>query len=234
MAQFVMTCDDFGRDEYTNSAVFSLSKKQPNVCASLMLNAPKTLAAVKLAKENSIMVGLHLNFDSILKRGQFGLDERDIIKIPPYFFNKSIMERVREETVAQIKQVLAYGIQPAYIDSHHHSHLFLSLLPYVLDMARDYNIMNVRFYSRFYSNDTDAALALEIIDAMRFKHPAALIPLPELSAAMNKFDDKGTYEIMVHPQVLGPNSENWRTADYERALSIVNDNEYEIISRTKK
>ena len=232
MAQFVMTCDDFGRDEYTNAAVVDLAKKQPNVCASLMLNAPHTMNALDIAKNKKLTVGLHLNFDNILKRYEFGLNEQGIIKIPPYFFNKSIMERVREETVAQIKQAQSYGFQPAYIDSHHHSHLFLSLLPYVLDMARDYNIMNVRFYSQFYSNDTDAALALEIIDAMRFKHPANLIPIHELGAA-NKFDDNDTYEIMVHPQIKGEYSEAWRMSDYEAAAAVIkSSSQYKIVTRS--
>jgi predicted glycoside hydrolase/deacetylase ChbG (UPF0249 family) len=61
-------------------------------------------------------------------------------------FRLSRQERVAiyEELRMQLERVLATGIQPSHLDSHHHSHTEWAIAPLVCRLARNYGIRRIR------------------------------------------------------------------------------------------
>jgi predicted glycoside hydrolase/deacetylase ChbG (UPF0249 family) len=53
-------------------------------------------------------------------------------------------EAIYEELRMQLERVLATGIRPSHLDSHHHSHTEWAIAPIVCRLARDYGIRRIR------------------------------------------------------------------------------------------
>ena len=61
-------------------------------------------------------------------------------------FRLSRQERgaIYEELRMQLERVLAAGIRPSHLDSHHHSHTEWAIAPLVCRLARDFGIRRIR------------------------------------------------------------------------------------------
>jgi predicted glycoside hydrolase/deacetylase ChbG (UPF0249 family) len=156
-SRLIVNADDFGYDEAVNGAIMSGFEASLLTSTSIMANMPGFDHAVGLIRRHSFLqqkVGLHLN----LTEG-FPLS-RPLMACPTFcgeggrliydrdrsLFRLSRQERVAiyEELRMQLERVLATGIQPSHLDSHHHSHTEWAIAPLVCRLARNYGIRRIR------------------------------------------------------------------------------------------
>ena len=131
MNKLIINSDDFGYSRAINHAIIDTHQEGILTSTTLMSNTPGFEHAVKLAKENPKMgVGVHLvlTFLKPLRQDVPSLvDEKgDFYRPDAYRSGLAIVdvEDLYKEWDAQIQKVLAAGIQPTHLDSHHHAHTF--------------------------------------------------------------------------------------------------------------
>ena len=124
---------------------------------SIMANMPGFDHAVGLVRRHPVLqqkVGLHLNLTEgfPLSRALMacpifcGEDGRLIYDRDRSLFrlNRKEREAVDSELRMQLERVLAAGIRPSHLDSHHHSHTEWAIAPLVCRLARSYDIRRIR------------------------------------------------------------------------------------------
>lgn len=155
--KLIINADDFGYSIVVNRAILQSFQRSLISSTSLMANMPGFEDAVSLVHTHSFLrdhIGLHLNLTegyplttSIRScptfcdaAGQFTYDRKRSL----FHLNREESGYVYAEMKAQIERLLAAGIQPTHLDSHHHVHTEWALAPLVCRLARTYNISRVR------------------------------------------------------------------------------------------
>ncbi len=152
----IFTADDFGLADALNAAVVLAHRRGLLSCASLMAAAPRTPAALGLARDlPGLCLGMHLT----LIQGQAVLppkavphlvDSRGFFPNDPvatgwrYFCRPGLMPEIRRELAAQIETVLKAGLPVWHLNGHVNLHLHPCIFPVVADLAREYAIPAVR------------------------------------------------------------------------------------------
>lgn len=155
--KLIINADDFGYSIVVNRAILQSFQRSLISSTSLMANMPGFEDAVSLVHTHTFLqdhIGLHLNLTEgypltpdirrcptfcdpsglfIYKRAQY-----------PLYLTHEERDYVYTEMKAQIEKVLAAGIQPTHLDSHHHIHTEWAIAPLVCRLARIYNIPRVR------------------------------------------------------------------------------------------
>jgi chitin disaccharide deacetylase len=156
-SRLIVNADDFGYSEEVNRAILSGFESSLLTSTSIMANMPGFDDAVGLVRRHTLLaekVGLHLN----LTEG-FPLS-RTLMAFPGfcgeggrfvYHRNRSLFRLNRNELAAvydelrmQMERVLAAGIRPTHLDSHHHVHTEWAIAPLVCRLARSYGIRRIR------------------------------------------------------------------------------------------
>lgn len=148
MNKLIINSDDFGYSRGINHAVIDAHQEGILTSATLMANTPGFEHAVKLAKENpSLGVGVHLVLtflEPLLDDVPSLVDENGQFNRPSIYRSGDAiadLDELYREWDAQIQKVLAAGIQPTHLDSHHHSHTFNEHhLQVFLELARKYDL----------------------------------------------------------------------------------------------
>jgi predicted glycoside hydrolase/deacetylase ChbG (UPF0249 family) len=156
-SRLIVNADDFGYSEAINRAILSGFKSSLVTSTSIMANMPGFDDAVGLVGENDLLgqkVGVHLNLTEgfALSRSLAGCaafcaeDGRLIYRRDRSLFRLGRKERVAvyEELRMQLERVLATGIRPTHLDSHHHVHTEWAIAPLVCRLARTYGIRRIR------------------------------------------------------------------------------------------
>ena len=154
--KIIINCDDLGASLNVNDRIFELMEQRRVTSATLMMNGPGAEDAVqRIGKFRGCSFGVHLNLTEFSPlTGQTGLlpllddhgefngtarrHPRDIS------LTASIRARVYAEWCAQIERALALGVPISHIDSHHHVHTRLSLLPVLHRLRQRFGIRKVR------------------------------------------------------------------------------------------
>lgn len=153
--KLIVNADDFGYSRGVNFGIIDAYQLGVVRSCTIMANMPAFDHAVQLAQDNpGLGVGVHLNLTCGVPltkaQGLTGPDglftKKDelfssIGKVPP--------ASVEEEWEAQIGKAIECGIQPDHLDSHHHVHMLLPVLPIFLKLARKYHLP-VRLFGREY------------------------------------------------------------------------------------
>jgi hypothetical protein len=131
MNKLIINSDDFGFSRAINHAIIDTHQKGILTSTSLMTNTPGFKHAVKLAKENpKLGVGVHLvltHAEPLRADVPSLIDENGSFYRPDaYRAGLAIAEpeELFKEWDEQIQKVIAAGIQPTHLDSHHHAHAF--------------------------------------------------------------------------------------------------------------
>lgn len=156
-SRLIVNADDFGYNESVNRAIVKGFESAFVTSTSIMANMPGFDHAVGLVNQHPFLqgsVGLHLNLtegfplsralpDCPLFCGEGG---RLIYDRDRSLFRLSRKERdaVYEEFQMQLERVVAAGIRPVHLDSHHHSHTEWAIAPLVCRLARQYDIRRIR------------------------------------------------------------------------------------------
>jgi len=156
-SRLIVNADDFGYSVAVNRAIMSSFESALLTSTSIMANMPGFDHAVGLIRRHPFLqqkVGLHLNLTegfplsrTLMACPTFcGEDGRLIYDRDRSLFRLGRREReaVYEELRTQLERVLAAGIRPSHLDSHHHVHTEWAIVPLVCRLARRYDIRRIR------------------------------------------------------------------------------------------
>ena len=155
--RLIVNADDFGYSEAVNRAILCGFESSLLTSTSLMANMPGFDHAVGLIRQHPFLqhnVGLHLNLTEGYPLSRSlpacpifcGKGGRLIYDRERSLFRLGRRERVAvyEEMETQLQRVLAAGIRPTHLDSHHHTHTEWAIAPLVCRLARANGIGRVR------------------------------------------------------------------------------------------
>lgn len=244
MKKLIINADDFGLHENINLGIITGHTQGCITSATIMAGGPAFFHAAALAADcRSLGVGVHLTLVGgypAAKPEQIPtLIDREgrLYAKYPLFLRKFCTaavrpEDVRREFVAQVKKVLAAGIEITHLDSHQHLHVVPGIIDIVIDIAREFHIRAIRipaeplFYFGGFRPSAGRLIGrsgLSILAALaRGKARRARLAVPdhffgmlaggsmEERLLMNIIDSlpDGSSEIMLHPglanEVLQP------------------------------
>lgn len=147
MKTLIINADDFGYSRGVNYAIVDCHRRGILTSTTIMPAMPGFDHAVQLARENpSLGIGVHLTLTCgrplldghqtlVMENGEFprlGFYEDPQTEVS--------LDEVRAEWRAQIEKVLAAGIKPTHLDSHHHIHTYKGLTGLFLEFADAYRL----------------------------------------------------------------------------------------------
>jgi predicted glycoside hydrolase/deacetylase ChbG (UPF0249 family) len=221
--RLIVNADDFGFTRDVNAGIVEAHRGGILTATTLMANGDAFEDAVALARESpSLDVGCHL----VLVQGRSVFDPSR--KLPGSLKNlvRAVMSRelpLYEEASAQVRRLIAAGIQPTHIDTHKHTHLLPPVLDVVARVAREFGIQWVRrpfdfgtgsgvrwgkriasMGMRFMSPRFTSALnGLETTDHFTGFLVAGTLTAERLADTLERLP-VGLTEFMCHPGRLGP------------------------------
>jgi predicted glycoside hydrolase/deacetylase ChbG (UPF0249 family) len=231
LSTLIINADDFGISSNVNRAILSSMEAGLVTSTSIMANMPGFEGAVEIVYAYPCMrdrVGLHLNLTQGRPLSQLILDHPRFCGPDGNFvFDRTrslfSLDRGEEEAIVQefrmqLDKVMAAGIRPVHIDSHHHMHSQWALAPLVSRLARDYGIPRIRltrnmgrqpnFVKRLYKLLLNTwRLGGEVGKTDYFGDIADLLHFSRHRWPVGKF-----IEVMVHPQY----DESGRLVDLDR------------------
>lgn len=237
MTKLIINADDFGYSKGVNFGIVEAYENGIVTSTTLMANMPGREHAAKLAKEHpGLGVGIHL----VLTCGSPVRDDvPSLINEQGEF--RSQMEwmkyaepaEIEREFSAQYKTVLALGLKPTHIDSHHHVHAHRKVAPIVTRLAEQYGLP-VRKFSNVYS---------EGVGHQKFHTTDVCLPdfydqgvtKENLIHMLDQVKGRDTVEIMCHPAYVDVALLNGSSYNVERVreLEILTDPEIRSAVRTR-
>jgi len=210
----VINADDFGMSPEINSAIVQAFKLGLISSATLLTNMPGFVDASAYLQDSMLVgrIGVHLNFveghpvtSGMTKLRRFCDENGMYYGLRPTAFHLHRVEAaaVEEEIRAQIATVVAMGITPSHIDSHHHAHTEWAIGRLVTKVAIDLSIPAVRLTRNCGAGMSFAKRVYKRAFNQRLKNlNLALTSIfgtaTDLSAIAPRH--AGPIEVEVHPQ----------------------------------
>lgn len=145
--RLIINADDFGYSVGVNHGIIDSYRRGVLTSTTLMPAMPGFEHAVGLAKENpGLGIGVHLTLTCgrPLLEGHKTLarENGDFPRKPYYLDERTVidLDEVEREWTAQIERVLAAGIVPDHLDSHHHIHTYKGCESVFYALARRYHL----------------------------------------------------------------------------------------------
>jgi predicted glycoside hydrolase/deacetylase ChbG (UPF0249 family) len=142
--RLIVNADDFGFTRDVNAGIIEAHRAGILTATTLMANGDAFDDAVALARETpSLDVGCHL----VLVQGRSVYDPSRALPATIAGLLRAVAQRripLYEEAAAQVRKLLAGGIEPSHIDTHKHTHLLPPVLDVVARVAREFGISFVR------------------------------------------------------------------------------------------
>ncbi|ABF41586.1 YdjC-like protein [Candidatus Koribacter versatilis Ellin345] len=208
----ILHADDLGISSVVNESVFCLLDEGRLTSASILANGPEFREAARLSKFfPHCSFGMHLNlteFAPLLPSAGLapflssdGSFQRKAI---PLRLDGQVQRAVVKEWRAQIACLRNAGVTISHIDSHHHIHTRLALLPCLLEVCAEEKIDRVRLRHTFTGNE---ALSRWRIDNLlynwtlrqSFTCTDEFGPLLAYVKGPHRLPESCTAELMVHP-----------------------------------
>ena len=211
----IINNDDFGASENLNYGIFLAFSNNLISSTTALVNFEEGLKdAVSYVKEGKIRpesVGLHLNLttgrpltkkmaanENFCEHGSFKPNRNRNI----FFLNRKDRKCVLEELEAQIlrfKEV--FGFNPSHLDSHHHIHTELAILPCAVRLAKKYKLNSIRLSQNLGSppNTIKRVYKKLINNYLKFNKFKVTDKFGGISGLdSSNFNSDLDYEIMVH------------------------------------
>ncbi len=155
--KFILNADDFGMSNAYNTAIMEGAQKGLLKSTSLVANGEAFDEAVEkvIPACPELGVGVHLNIiegKSLTKNlteltdanRTFNNSYGKLILKAYSPKNKDFMEQLRTEFCAQIDKIRDAGIKITHIDSHVHTHAIPPIFKLVCELAKEYDIKQIR------------------------------------------------------------------------------------------
>jgi hopanoid biosynthesis associated protein HpnK len=152
----IVTADDFGLHAAVNAAVAQATQAGVLTAASLMVAAPATAEAIRLARElPQLRVGLHL----VLTDGWPVLEPREIPDLVGqdgsladqmvldsfrYCASARMRSQLRAEIRAQFQAFAGSGLRLDHVNTHKHFHMHPGILNEILQIGREFGMSALR------------------------------------------------------------------------------------------
>lgn len=153
----ILHADDLGISTHVNDAIFALMEERKITSASILANGPAFDDAASRSRDfPQCSFGAHLNiteFKPIRPCDALRplLSPSDEFKHPPisFAFDNALRHAILDEWSAQVQRIQQAGVEITHIDSHHHTHTLLALLPVVKQLCAMHRISRVRIRQTF-------------------------------------------------------------------------------------
>ncbi len=219
----IINADDFGVSQLANQQTAEKMAAGAVTSATILANGAHFDQAVAMARElPQCSFGLHLNLTAgpplsdpralgpIL--GNDGCFTRSHLRSK---WDPKLLQAVYREFCAQVDKVMAAGITPSHLDSHHHIHYHPVVLGIVKMVQRKYGIRKLRLTKNLYSFHTCGRGKLLVKHcynlAIRNVYKSCCVDfftdLVDFYQAALQQRLSGTFELMAHPENLGDQDE---------------------------
>lgn len=191
--KLIVNADDFGLSRGVNFGIVDAMHHGIVRSTTLMASGPAFDHAVELGKRNEALgIGIHLTLTwgyPLVSGHKTLVDEQGRFhKLAYVESHPDCLDpaEIQIEFTAQIEKVLASGIRPTHLDSHHHVHMLPAHRQIIAAAARTYSLPYRgmgSFTDAFYGTELTAGRLLEMLEAYR---------------------GEGPLEVMCHPGYLDP------------------------------
>ena len=210
----VINADELGRSSDVNRAILYCFDQGLISSASIMANMPAFEEACSLVRAGGFedRIGVHLNLtqgralsEPIRLCPRFCTSDGVLGAMPRPVWRLSADESraIEVELSAQIEALLALGIEPSHLDSHHHSHTQWPVCTIVMQLARHYGVPTIRLSRNCGANPSFAKRAYKAMFNARLAHAGLsrtrYFGSSRDAATIARLD--GPIEIMVHPEL---------------------------------
>jgi len=213
MPPVVIVADDFGRDTSTTAAILQAFEAGLVSATSLLANMPSFEVAAAATHDRQLKgaVGVHLNLTEGTsltepirccrrfcdKDGAFRWTHRHVLKLEP-----DEIFAVSNEWRAQIQQIVAAGIRPAHLDSHHHTHTSWPFGTIAMALAREFKIPTIRLSRTFGPRPRPHVQLYKLLYNRRL-HRAGFSMMAHFGSVADVasilLSSRGPVEVMTHP-----------------------------------
>jgi chitin disaccharide deacetylase len=218
--QIIVNADDLGLSAPVNEAIFDTMERGYVTSSTMLANGAAIEEAVSQSRRfKHCSFGVHLNvtefhpltknadLSPILKNdGSFAGGGETIRSLS---ISSKLRQAIFEEWSAQINRLVALGLTPSHIDSHHLVHTMPALFPVLKRVQRRFGIRKVRITKNIYPTSANKSRALmfgKVIwnAALRRYFPTVttdgFTALDDFVDAVKDQQIRGrTLELMVHP-----------------------------------
>ncbi|UOE41367.1 ChbG/HpnK family deacetylase [Chryseobacterium suipulveris] len=251
MKKLIINADDFGFTLGANQAIFKAHTEGYLTHASLMANTEYFEDAVSLLPQcHGLKIGVHVTLtcgkslakESVLEKN----DNLDYTFVQLLLMRKSasVLKSIENEVEAQILKIKEQGIEISHIDGHEHIHIIPSINKIVRRLAKKYQIERVReinenFFEslRFNRKNTTVAniiklLLLKTLSLFNEKSSSVgfysmlntcNITAENLFPFLDKSKRYNTVEVMLHPSIIGADSNEYLQTLAPRFRTFIND-----------
>lgn len=219
MKKLILNADDFGYSYGVNYGILESHLRGILTSTTLMAGMPGFDHAVSLAKAHPTLgVGVHLTLTCgrPVLGGHKTLTEATgtFHSLSFYKQEDTVLDQneVYDEWKAQIEKVLASGIEPTHLDSHHHVHIFKGLEAVFVRLAKEYRLpVRNSKPSRTDGMIDGVPCPNCLIDFIESSNVHFHTPLPEYAVGIwdcmqrivrEAFETMDTVEVMCHPAYL--------------------------------
>ncbi|WP_195574659.1 carbohydrate deacetylase [Paenibacillus sp. 1001270B_150601_E10] len=210
----IINADDFGMSESINHGIITAYRAGAITSTTLMANEAAFMNAVHLSRSfPALGVGLHFNLTSGKALSPPSLIPSLVDSAGSFTMQKHLWraEHIEVELESQYNRLLAEGLSPTHIDSHHHIHLELDTVYNVVTEFAFRHSLPTRLHplskNRLYPPQTTNFIILDT-----YHEQSDMDKLLRHLSSLRK----GTTEIMCHPGPLVRSS----AERYESELSV--------------
>lgn len=259
--------DDFGTCAAVDQGILRCRREGILTGASIAVNGDTASPALEEAKAAGLNLGVHINLvdgkpvspsDAIRSlvdgNGRFwGTSARFFAR---YWQGKIDSVHIHREGEAQITWLLQRGIHPTHIDSHQHVHLWSTLLPLFLQLAKKYDIKRIRMpslppepsngniarwfkycalcYLGAFSRMKIARTSLSVTDHLWGLMVTGEMDRDYLLRMLHNLP-AGTHELICHPSVQSEDcgGELWCHRGWEETAALTDPEAKELIARRR-
>lgn len=219
MLKLIVNADDFGISHEVNEAICECFAKRMISSTTLMVNMPYADEAVRMANEYGFdeRVGLHLNLTSG-KPLTSGIEKYRCFCSKSGKFNAAFEKNTRtrlhlgrkeslaafEETEAQMRKYIEYGLPDRHLDSHHHVHTDRSIFRVAAPLIHRYDFRSVRLSRNMYGKISVLKKIYKARYNKKLKRMGVVTSdyfgsFEDFRHNVTKLRDNALVEIMVHP-----------------------------------
>jgi predicted glycoside hydrolase/deacetylase ChbG (UPF0249 family) len=227
----IINADDLGMNQRVNREIFRLIDAGAVTSATMLANgAAIEEAAVEARAFPRCSFGVHLNlteFKPLTTESGLRaiLDDEGRFRgnhIRGIHIDARLKEAIFREWCAQIERLLALGITPSHIDSHHHTHTIPALLALLRRVREKFSIRKVRISRNVYAAGEPFVLKLKksvynaaLRHVAGFKTTDRFSGLDMFIAAEGAASQSArSVELMVHPGATGSEQEAHLLGDW--------------------
>ena len=202
-------------NQRVNTEIFRLMEAGVVTSATMLANGDAIEeAAAETRRFPQCSFGVHLNLTEFRpvapSRGLAPiLDDRGRFKgnyIRQITIGGALKRAIFTEWCAQIETLIALGMKPSHIDSHHHTHTIPTLLPVLRSVRKKYEIEKVRISRNVYVPADPVMLKIKkaaynatLRWVAGFKTTALFSGLDMFLTTRNAAAGARSIELMVHP-----------------------------------